>query len=292
MTRLSPDYQGPSQLCGSGIIVDSGLQEELSLLVSESSLDGSGAPVGRSNSGGFWGWRAPTARHFTVIIVLILLAVGIDLLVVNRNSTASSQVRQSGIPANVPTSLANLMALAPTPSISAPAFTLTDQNGKTLSLSSFKGHAVVLEFMDPNCTDICPLVSQEFVDAYHNLGSSASNVVFLAVNVNKYHLSTSAVEAFTNGHGLNKIPDWHFFTGNLSALQKIWSQYGITVDAPSPTADVVHTSIVYFIDARGRERYIASPTDYHTPQGTAYLPASQLTAWGHGIATVSGDLAK
>ncbi len=226
------------------------------------------------------------------MIVLILLAVGIDVLVVNRNGAASLQVRQSGVPENVPTSLANLMALAPTPRVFAPAFTLTDQNGKTLSLSSFKGHAVVLEFMDPNCVDICPLVSQEFVDAYHNLGSSASSVVFLAVNVNKYHLSTSAVRAFTYGHGLNKIPDWHFFTGSLSALSKIWSQYGISVQAPSPTADVVHTSIVYFIDAHGRERYIASPTDYHIPQGTAYLPASQLTAWGHGIATISGDLVK
>ncbi|MDA8081382.1 MAG: SCO family protein [Actinomycetota bacterium] len=226
------------------------------------------------------------------MIVLILLTVGIDVLVVSRHGAASLQVNQSGVPANVPTSLANLMALAPTPRIPAPAFTLTDQNGMTLSLASFKGHAVVLDFMDPKCIDICPLVSQEFVDAYHSLGSSASSVVFLAVNVNKYHLSTSAVRAFTDGHGLNKIPNWHFFTGNLSSLRKIWSKYGITVQAPSPTADVVHTSIVYFIDSHGRERYIASPTDYHTPQGTVYLPANQLTAWGHGIATISGDLVR
>ena len=36
-----------------------------------------------------------------------------------------------------------------------------------------RGHAVVLEFMDPHCTDVCPLVSAEFIDAYHDLGGAA-----------------------------------------------------------------------------------------------------------------------
>ena len=35
-----------------------------------------------------------------------------------------------------------------------------------LSLSAFRGRAVVLEFMDSRCTGICPLVSREFIDAY------------------------------------------------------------------------------------------------------------------------------
>jgi cytochrome oxidase Cu insertion factor (SCO1/SenC/PrrC family) len=63
------------------------------------------------------------------------------------------------------------------------------------------------------------------------------------------------------------------------------------VQAPSPNADIIHTSIVYFIDKKGVERYIGSPMDDHTAKGTAYLPANQLEAWGQGIALVAEDLA-
>ena len=75
------------------------------------------------------------------------------------------------------------MQLSPVPAARAPGFTLTDQNGHVLSLASLAGHAVVLEFMDPHCVEICPIVSQEFIDAYRDLGRQASRAVFLAVNV-------------------------------------------------------------------------------------------------------------
>ncbi|MGC8481873.1 MAG: peroxiredoxin family protein, partial [Acidimicrobiales bacterium] len=38
----------------------------------------------------------------------------------------------------------------------APLFTLTDQNGKTFSLSSLQGKVVFLTFLDPVCTTDCP----------------------------------------------------------------------------------------------------------------------------------------
>jgi protein SCO1 len=53
-------------------------------------------------------------------------------------------------------------------------FTLTDQDGRTLALSALRSKVVVLEFMDPHCTDICPIVSQEYVDAYRDLGALAA----------------------------------------------------------------------------------------------------------------------
>ena len=62
------------------------------------------------------------------------------------------------------------------------------------------------------------------------------------------------------------------------------------MDAPSPDADVQHTSAVYVIDQRGRERYLAMPVADHTKSGTAYLPADQLASWGHGLALLARDL--
>jgi cytochrome oxidase Cu insertion factor (SCO1/SenC/PrrC family) len=149
---------------------------------------------------------------------------------------------------------------------------------------------VVLEFMDPHCTDICPIVSQEFVDAYRDLGARARTTVFVAVNVNRFHTSTAAMAAYSTAHGLSQLPDWHFFTGPVAALRKVWQEYGVYVYAPNPNADVTHSSVVYWIDAKGRARYVAEPYADHHKNGSAYLPAATMAEWGRGISRLALDL--
>jgi len=236
--------------------------------------------------------NGPGAKVFAALGAAVMVTALFAFLVVRYRDQQNplTSIRASGIPASVSTPLANLMELAPVPHHSAPAFSLTDQEGRTLSLASFRGHAVVLEFMDPHCTDICPIVSQEFVDAYRDLRSQRSRVVFLAVNVNPFHLGVSDMASYSREHQLSTIPSWHFFTGSVTVLQGIWHDYGIEVDAPSPSADVNHTSTVFFIDPHGQERYIATPTDEHTAEGAAYLPAGPLASWGQGIALVTRQL--
>ena len=226
------------------------------------------------------------------LTVLVGAAVAIPAYLVARHDTpvAMQLPRVSGLPADMPTSLANLMSLSALPRSPAPGFSLTDQQGHRMTLASLRGKVVVLQFMDPHCVDICPLVSQEFVDAYHDLGRRAGQVVFAAVNVNPYHTDVPAMAAYSRAHGLAAIPDWHFFTGPVPLLRSVWQGYHIAVDAPNPNADVQHTSAVYLIDQHGRERYLAMPVADHTKSGTAYLPAQQLTSWGHGLALLAKDL--
>lgn len=157
--------------------------------------------------------------------------------------------------------------------------------------TDFKGRAVVLEFMDPHRTDICPIVSQEFVDAYRDLGGAASHVVFLAVNVNQYYASVSNMAAFSQEHGLGAIPSWYFLTGSVTDLKAVWRDYGIEVEAPNPNADIVHTSVVHLIDSHGRERFLGSPMDDHIAKGVACLPTGPLVSWGRGLALVARGLA-
>jgi cytochrome oxidase Cu insertion factor (SCO1/SenC/PrrC family) len=145
--------------------------------------------------------------------------------------------------------------------------------------------------MDPHCVDICPIVSQEFVDASHDLGPAAAKVVFAAINVNQYHAGVAAMAGYSREHGLTSIPSWHFFTGPLPTLQSAWRAYDITVQAPSPDADIVHTSAIYFIGPTGQEMFLASPMADHTGKGAAYLPAGQIAGWGHGIALIARYLA-
>ena len=236
-------------------------------------------------------WRRGPGRSLMIAMGILVVVAGVFVYAANvHRENTNTLIRVSGIPSSVSTPLASLMALSPVPAKPAPAFTLVDQNGHTLSLSSFRGRAVVLEFMDTHCTDICPIVSQEFIDAYHDLGAAAKQVVFVAINVNRYHARVADVAAFSREHQLNSIPSWHFFTGSVATLSSVWKRYGIVVQAPSPNADIIHSSFVFFIDPNGNERYLANPMDFHTSTGVAHLPTGQLTSWGQGIALVARSL--
>ena len=180
------------------------------------------------------------------------------------------------------------MGLTSAQGLPAPDIALSDQNGQPVSLSGLEreGKVVVLEFMDSHCTDICPIVSQEFLFAHQRLGASSSRVAFVAVNVNPFHLNESDVSSFTSEQGLDRVPEWHFLTGPVAALQDAWRKYGVAVQAPNPSVDVTHSDNIYFIDPAGRQRWIAVPNEDHTPSGSAYLPVAQVREWGDDIASV------
>lgn len=227
--------------------------------------------------------RIPLPSRFQVVLTLVLVAavavVGTITLI--RKSSSNSA-------ATAGTTRDDFMGLASAQGMPAPDIRLPDQTGQTISLSGLEeqGKVVVLEFMDSHCTDICPIVSHEFVVAHQQLGSAASRVAFVAVNVNPFHLAQADVAAFSNEQGLSEVPEWHFLTGSVAQLQDAWKKYGVAVQAPNPNVDVVHSDNMYFIDPTGHQRWIALPTEDHTADGTAYLPAAQVRQWGVDIASV------
>lgn len=157
--------------------------------------------------------------------------------------------------------------------VKAPDFTLTDQHGKTISLKQLRGKAVVLEFMDPKCTDICPIASHEIAHASRRLGRVDKDTVFLTVNVNEYHNKIADVRAFSKAEGLDNLTNWHFVTGSPSKLKAIWKAYGVAV-TPSKTGDVQHSSVMYFISPKGIEKYLGHPTS----------KKSSIDDWANAIA--------
>jgi len=236
---------------------------------------------------------AARSRRSTIMLVVFAVVSGLAFATVfafavtRLGAHKNAAFRPAGIPASVSTKLAETMQLSPVPVKTAPGFTLTDQSGHQVSMAGLRGKTVVLTFMDSHCTDICPLVSREFISAHKDLGAAARNVVFVAVNVNPYHRQTSDVASFSSAERLNSIGTWHFVTGSLPSLRSVWKNYEVQVQAPSRNADVIHTSLVYFIDPRGRERYVAVPTVDHTAKGASYLRPGQLASWGRGIALVA-----
>ena len=233
-------------------------------------------------------------RGFLASLAAVILAGAavVTVFAVMRARGGPQVARPSGIPAIVSDAQINLMGLSPVPAGPAPGFTLTDQNGRTVSLSALRGKVVVLEFMDPHCTDICPMVSQEFVDAYHDLGP-------LARQGRLRRGQRQPVPRRGVGHaGLlpraaaDHDPRLAFLhrarrrpAGGLARLRH---------RGPGAQPGRRHRAHLGRVLHRpgGRERYLAEPMADHTTCGAAYLPAGQIAAWGQGIAQVARALAR
>ncbi|MGH7665768.1 MAG: SCO family protein [Candidatus Dormibacteria bacterium] len=136
--------------------------------------------------------------------------------------------------------------------VAAPNFTLTDQWGKQISLSQFRGRVVLLAFVDPECTTICPLTTEALVQAVRQLGPAASRVRILGIAANPIQHSVADVRAYSKAHGLLMLNSWDFLTGSLGQLQKVWRAYSVYVAAVKNNID--HDPITYVIGPGGWEQ--------------------------------------
>jgi cytochrome oxidase Cu insertion factor (SCO1/SenC/PrrC family) len=174
-------------------------------------------------------------------LLLITMSVwGIRLLILRNQATAQPQ------PAD--------MAIGgfPMPGNPAPDFNLIDQFGHSVTLSSLRGHEVVLAFIDSRCKTLCPLTAEIMYYARVRLGSSAANqVVLIAINANPIATSIPEVQAWSINHGM--LHQWLFLTGTAQQLQSVYRLYEV-YDQVSSGGQVVHDPATFIIDAKGRER--------------------------------------
>jgi cytochrome oxidase Cu insertion factor (SCO1/SenC/PrrC family) len=136
----------------------------------------------------------------------------------------------------------------------APPFTLTDQDGRPVSLASLRGKVVLLTFLDPVCTSDCPLIAQEFRQADQVLGAKSHGVELVAIVANPLYHSVAYTRAFDTQERLATVPNWLFLTGTLPQLQQTWKNYAIAAEIAPAGGMILHNDVAYVIDANGRTR--------------------------------------
>lgn len=237
----------------------------------EAQLATGGARDGNRPSRVRWAWRVGPGALAAVTGAVVLL--------VSHGGAAPASGAASPTQ-NV--ALVRLMGLDPlnTQSVApAPGFTLTDQRGQPVSLSSMRGKAVILTFNDNHCQELCPLYAQDVRAASADLGSLTRRVAFVAVNVNPFYPQVRYDVAFDHENDLSGLADWYYLTGSLPTLDTVWRAYGAQ-PTTGPDQSVDHTSAIWFIDPQGRVRAL----------GNYGNDTADSTRWGYGLASMAEDL--
>ena len=181
-----------------------------------------------------------------LVALLGIAVVGAGIGAAIARLTSHRAQPGASIPVQVNTSVdpgTSLSAVAPT-------FTLRDQFGHAVSLRSFRGKVVFLAFNDPVCTTICPLTTTAMVEAKRLLGAAGSQVQLLGVGANPEATAVKYVRDYSSAHHM--LHSWHFLTGTLPQLKRVWNAYGIAAQVINGEVD--HTPALYVIDPQGRLR--------------------------------------
>lgn len=129
-----------------------------------------------------------------------------------------------------------------------PDFTLTDQEGRAVQLSNFRGQLVAVDFIYTRCPlpDVCPRLSANFARLQKRF---AGKMILLSITLDpKYDTSTVLMDYAHRWRADGGM--WHFLTGTEDNVRQVSGRFGV-VYWPEE-GSITHTSSTAIIDRDGR----------------------------------------
>lgn len=129
-------------------------------------------------------------------------------------------------------------------------FTLTDQDGRTVTDKDFKGRPLLVFFGYTHCPDICPTTLFDMSEVLNKLGPDASKVNAVFVSVDPARDTPAKLKDYLssfNPHlrGLTGTPE------QIAAIAKGYRVYFKKVPQENGEYVMDHTAIVYLMDKDG-----------------------------------------
>jgi protein SCO1/2 len=134
----------------------------------------------------------------------------------------------------------------------APEFTLTNQDGKRVSLRDLRGQVTVVTFIFTTCSDACPLLTAKLVGIQRKLGADASKVSFAAITVDPLNDTPLVLKKYADAHSAD-LTHFAFLTGSLGEIDDVTRRYAV-FQKKQPSGSVDHTFLTSIIDPIGTLR--------------------------------------
>jgi protein SCO1/2 len=189
------------------------------------------------------------------VLVLLLAAIAAVLIGGSRSGSSGPQRPASAAALRGPLLPAGLRAAD---------FSLADQNGRQVSMSSLRGRVVLVTFIHSLCHDTCPLMVEQIKGALNDLPGGGRDIATLGVSVHPVEDTRRNRRAFVTKHEMTGR--MQFVNGSPQAMARVWRAYAMQA---SQGPGLVHSSYVLLIDRNGIER-VGFPADHLTPEDLAH----------------------
>jgi protein SCO1 len=137
------------------------------------------------------------------------------------------------------------------PTEQAPPIHLRNYLGQPVTLSQYRGKAVLVSFLYANCPTVCPLITSNLRVALNMLGRRASLVQVIAVSVDPRDDTPANVARFVREHGM--VDRMQYLVGSAAELAPTWAAWHVGSSREVGQPDLVaHSALVYGISASGK----------------------------------------
>ncbi len=192
----------------------------------------------------------------TLALVVVFVAV-----IWRSSEHGSSAARSLVVPASGQASQFEGAALPA--NITAPPFTLRDEEGRKVSLAQYRGHVVVLTFLYPTCGGPCVLIAQQIRGALDELGT---RVPVLIVSADPTSDSPARVRRFLAEAALTGRAQ--YLSGTPAQLQHLWTAYSVKPASAGARVFKEYASVL-LIDPSGSERVVFE-SEQLTPESLSH----------------------
>jgi protein SCO1 len=144
--------------------------------------------------------------------------------------------------------------------VRAPQFTLTDQNGKRVSMAEYRGKPVVVTYLYTHCKETCPIQAQMIRGALDDLGH---DIPALAVSVDPFRDTPASARAFNRKAKMTGRMRW--VLGTRRQLQPLYRGFAIQPQL----RDSEHQAYITLVDANGFQR-VAVAINQTSPEDLAH----------------------
>jgi protein SCO1 len=140
----------------------------------------------------------------------------------------------------------------PAPSAIGGPFTLTDQDGKTITARDFKGEPLLVFFGYTHCPDICPTTLFELSEVLHAMGKDADRVHALFITVDPERDTAAVMKDYLSSFD----PHLRGATGTPQQIEAVEKEYRVIARkvpiGKNGDYSMDHTALVYLMDKEGR----------------------------------------
>ncbi len=140
-------------------------------------------------------------------------------------------------------------------------FSLTNQNGKTITQKDYEGKIYVVDFFFTKCQTICPIMTNNMVKIQEQF-SEDPNVMFLSLSVTPEMDSIPVLREYADRKGVNDAK-WNVTTGDKKHIYDLArkSYFAVLDEGDGGVQDFIHTENFVLVDTKRQIRGYYDGTD-------------------------------
>lgn len=144
------------------------------------------------------------------------------------------------------------------PLFDVPAFSLTDQNGSSISKDELRGHVWVAAFIFTRCPGPCPRITQKMAVLQKQL--SGTDVRLVSFSLDPAYDTPGMLKDYAARFGADGTR-WHFLTGDKSAAYRVAAGMKLTAIEANGQDPIFHSTKLVLVDQQGQVNGYYDSTD-------------------------------